>query len=624
MIWLRRTGAVLLAVIFVILSLLVLVAFRVNATVGNPDFYAEQLQQADVYHFIYDDVLPVALEESDAGEDTGGIGVIISPLKPHLSNVVRQTLPPEWLQAQVEHAIDEVVPYVWGETATFRIIIPLKDRVEAGGEAIRSVLHRSDVFPVLYGQLIQLITEEIAPAEDGALAMLAISEEEMEVMLRKVVPEDWLLEQIDSAFNEIVPYLTREQAHFTLEIDIARPLDELEAVLVDFLSRQEAYDSLFLEMLAPAIQQNLGEVIELPLGMELTDDEIIATAKDMLSLEWYQALVPDLVGQIFAYLRGTQEELELVIPLADRKAEIATVLGELADAKVERAFDSLPVCSWGHLLELLSDPSLENILCRPVDISYQEFSELVGIDVGSLVQPLIEMGIPDEWILTEADISQLFGGEGEDNILNQVRELVQEGLVFDEEDLSKVIGTDVALEDIRQSIADGLTFTEQDFKSLMGDTGDTGAGEQMEAFEQVRSGLGMAKKWLNFVWIIPFLLLLAVGVLGGRQWSSKLIWAAALLAAMALIAYIIFGPVFSATAQPVIDQTLAMEFNQTEGITSLMAQKGTILAQNAVDSFISGLRNQAIAIIIASVVLIGVGVVLHNWDKIRSAWIQRE
>ncbi len=624
MIWLRRASAVLLAVIFVILSLLVLVAFRVNATVGNPDFYAEQLQQADVYHFIYDDVLPVALEESDVGEDTGGIGVIISPLKPHLSNVVRQTLPPEWLQAQVEHAIDEVVPYVWGETATFRIIIPLKDRVEAGGEAIRSVLHRPDVFPVLYGQLIQLITEEIAPAEDGALAMLAISEEEMEVMLRKVVPEDWLLEQIDSAFNEMVPYLTKEQAHFTLEIDITRPLDELEKVLADFLSRRETYDILFAEMLAPAIQQNLEEITRLPFDVELTDDEIIAAARAVMPLEWYQPLVKDLVSQIFAYLRGEQDELELVIPLADRKPEIAAALGELADEKMGSAFDSLPVCSRAHLLELLSDPSLENILCRPVDISYQEFKELVGIDVGSLVQPLIEVGIPDEWILTEADMSQLFGGEEEDNILNQVRELVQEGLVFDEEDLNKVIGTDVALEDIRQSIADGLTFTEQDFKSLMGDTGDTGAGEQMEAFEQVRSGLGMAKKWLNFVWIIPFLLLLAVGVLGGRQWSSKLIWAAALLAAMALIAYIIFGPVFSATAQPVIDQTLAMEFNQTEGITSLMAQKGTILAQNAVDSFISGLRNQAIAIIIASVVLIGVGVVLHNWDKIRSAWIQRE
>ena len=618
MIWLRRAVAIPLALVFVILALLVLVAFRVNATAGNPDFYAEQLQQADVYHFIYNDVLPAALEEVEVGEDTEGAGVIISPFKPHLSNVVRQTLPPEWLQAQVEQVIDEVVPYVWGEKANFRITIPLKDRVEAGGEAIKSVLHRPDVFPVMYEQLIQLIIEEIAPDEGGMPAMLAISEEEMEVMLRKVVPEDWLLEQIDSAVDEAVPYLTREQDHFTLEIDITRPLDELEEVLADFLSRRETYDSLFAEMLAPAIQQNLEEITQLPIGVELTDDEVVAAAKAVMPLEWYQTLVKDMVSQIFGYLRGEQDELELVIPLADRKPEIAAALGQLADEKIASAFDSLPVCTGAQLIELLLDPSLEDILCRPVDISYQEFSELVGIDAGSLVQPLIEVGIPDEWILTEADMSQLFGGEGEDNVLIQVRELVQEGLIFTEKDLNEFMATDsVSPEDIRQSIADGLTFTEQDLKSLMGDTGDTSAGEQMEAFEQVRSGLGMAKKWLNFVWLIPFLMLLAVGALGGRQWSSKLIWAAALLAVMAIIAYIIFGPVFSATAQPMIDQSLTTGFGQTEGIMSLVAQKGVAMGQNAIDSFISGLRNQAIAIIIASVVLIGVGVVLHNWDKIR-------
>jgi len=385
-------------------------------------------------------------------------------------------------------------------------------------------------------------------------------------------------------------------------------------VLVDFLSRKETYDSLFTEMLAPALQQNLGEVTELPLGMELTDDEIIATAKDMLSLEWYRTLVNDLVAQIFAYLRGPQDELELTISLADRKPEIAGALGRLADKKMESAFDDLPACSWAHLLEFLSNPSLENIICRPADISYQDFKELVGIDVGSLVQPLIELGLPDEWILTEADISQLFGGEEEDNILRQVRELVQEGLTFTEEDLSEIIGTDtVALEDIRQMIADGLIYTEQDLRDLMGDS----AGEQVAAFEEVRSGLGTAKKWINFIWIAPFLLLIAVGALGGRRWSSKLIWAAALLAVMAIIAFISFGPVFSATAQPVIDRTLMMEFGQAEGLTSLVAEKGITVAHNAIDSFVSGLRNQSLGLIIASVLLIGAGVVWHNWDKIR-------
>jgi hypothetical protein len=287
----------------------------------------------------------------------------------------------------------------------------------------------------------------------------------------------------------------------------------------------------------------------------------------------------------------------------------------LTDEKIESAFDSLPVCTEAQLLEFLSEPSLENILCRPVDILYQEFKELVGIDVGSIVQPLIELGLPDEWILTEGDINLLLGGEEEDNILRQVRELVQEGLVFTEEDLRKAMGTDAeALEDIRQRIADGLILTEQDLRGLMGDAGDT--GEQMETFEEVRSGLGTAKQWMNFIWIAPLLLLIAVGALGGRGWSSRLIWAAAPLAVMSAIAFISFGPVYSAAVQPVIDQML-MGLNQIEGITPSIMEKGAILAQNAIDSFVSGLRNQSLGILIASVLMIGAGVVWHNWDKIR-------
>lgn len=623
MIQLRRITAILLAVVFVILSPLVLVAFRVNATAANPDFYTEQLRQANIYHFIYNDVLPAAVEEVGIGEDTDGAGAIVLPFKPYLVEMVKQTLPVEWLQAQAEHVIKEVVPYAWGETAVLRITIPLKDRVEAGGMAIKNALHREDVSPVIYEQLIQLIVEDIAPSEEDMPALVAISGEEMEMLLRKVVPEDWLLEQIDSAVDEVIPYLTKEQKHLTIEIDITRPLTELQEVLVDLLSRQEVYDSLFVETLVPAIQQNLEEITQLPIDVELTEDEIIATAREVLPLEWYRTLVKDLVGQLFGYLRGEQDELELVIPLAGRKPEIAAALGELADEKIASAFNSLPVCTSTQLLELLLDPSLENIqACRPMDISYQEIKELVGMDVGSLVKPIIDVAIPDEWILTEADISQLFGSEEEDNILSQIRKLVQEGLVFTEKDLSKVIDTEtVALDSIRQSIADGLTFTDQDLMNLISDTGEADTGEQLATFEQVRSGLGMAKRWLYLIWIVPFLLLMAVGALGGRKWSSKLIWAAISLAIMAIIAFITFGLVFSATAQPVIDRTLAMEFNQTD-VTSLIAGKGITLAHNAIETFISGLRNQSLVLIIVSLVLVGTGVVWSNWVRIRRIRIQ--
>jgi len=618
MIRLRRAIAIPLAGIFIILSLLVLLAFRVNATVGNPDFYSEQLQQADVYSFIYDAVLPEVMEEAGIGEEDGEASTIMAPLKPHLATVVRQTLPPEWLQSQVEHAVNEVVPYVWGETDTFRIDIQLQDRAEAAGEAIKNVLQQEDVFPVLYGQLIASIADEVASAEEGVPAMLAASEEEIELMLRRVLPEDWLLEQIGRAVDEAVPYLSKEREHFALEVEISRPLDELEEVLADSLSGQEAYDRLFMEMLAPALQANLEEITYFPIDVELTEEEIIAVAGEAIPLEVYQALVHDLVGQVFAYIRGEQEDLEVTISLAEHKPGIAVALGQVVDEKIEASFDSLPACSGAQLLKLLSDPSLENLLCRPAGISYQEFKELVNLEPGNLVQPVIEMGIPDEWILTEAELGRLFGGTADDNVLAQTRGLVQEGLTFTEEDLQEAMGADAAaLEDIRQMIADGLTFTDQDLKQLMSDGGADGSGEQMAVFEELRSNLGVAKKWLNFIWLAPLLLLVAIGALGGQRWSSRLIWAAAVLGVMAIIAYIIFGPVFSATAQPEIDRTVTTEFGQTEGIASLVAQKGVAVVQNAIGSFISGLKNQAIAIAIASVVLIGVGVVLHNWDRIR-------
>ena len=62
MLWLRRIMAVILAVVFLILFIPVLVILRVNATAGNPGFYADQLRRADIYNFVHSDILPYALE----------------------------------------------------------------------------------------------------------------------------------------------------------------------------------------------------------------------------------------------------------------------------------------------------------------------------------------------------------------------------------------------------------------------------------------------------------------------------------------------------------------------------------------------------------------------------------
>jgi hypothetical protein len=66
-----------------------------------------------------------------------------------------------------------------------------------------------------------------------------------------------------------------------------------------------------------------------------------------------------------------------------------------------------------------------------------------------------------------------------------------------------------------------------------------------------------------------------------------------------------------------LDQALTADFGQSEGMTSLLAEKGVTLARNAIDFFVSGLRNQSLDLIIVSVLLVGAGTVWYNWHRIR-------
>jgi len=133
---------------------------RVNSTAGNPDFYVDQLRQADVYNFIYDDLMPAALDDVNFGSDDGEGIIDISTLKPHVLNVGKETLPPEWVQEQVESVIYSVMPYFLGDVESFEVTITLRDRVEAAFQAFRNELHREGVLETLYDQLLESLIDE--------------------------------------------------------------------------------------------------------------------------------------------------------------------------------------------------------------------------------------------------------------------------------------------------------------------------------------------------------------------------------------------------------------------------------------------------------------------------------
>ncbi len=128
----RRVIAVLLAVLFLPALLLTLVYYRVNGTAASPDFYASQLRGADVYNYVHTDILPVAIDE------THNQDVLV--WKPVILKIARDTVPPDCLQARTEETIRATIPYLVGDTPSFRVVVPLKDRVQALGASVKTTL----------------------------------------------------------------------------------------------------------------------------------------------------------------------------------------------------------------------------------------------------------------------------------------------------------------------------------------------------------------------------------------------------------------------------------------------------------------------------------------------------
>ena len=94
MMLLRRLLTVPLILIFLVIFIATLVVSQVNGTVGNAGFYNAQMERADVYNFIYDEAIPVALDEVE----TEDLPINISDLKDDIVSVAEKILPPAWLK----------------------------------------------------------------------------------------------------------------------------------------------------------------------------------------------------------------------------------------------------------------------------------------------------------------------------------------------------------------------------------------------------------------------------------------------------------------------------------------------------------------------------------------------
>jgi hypothetical protein len=339
--------------------------------------------------------------------------------------------------------------------------------------------------------------------------------------------------------------------------------------------------------------------------------------KAVLTPEWYRARVTDIVSQVFAYLKGTTPTINIALSLADLEPVIAEELTHLADSKLEAMFNSLPVGTPEQVADLLANPPV-GILppYRPPDMSFTDFKNLLSIDIQDMTEAAVAVWLPGQFVITDADIREALAKEGNEDVLTQARDFVQDGITYTEADLREDMADDIdTIDDAREYIATDFTFTDADLQDYIVDSDDPDAAEQWQSLQDVRLVIGTVRDWVWAAWLVPALLLVGIGFLGGRGWKSRVVWGAAVLAIASLIAYIASGPVFSAVAKPQIDDAIVSAVGQQSTVVGTMAaDKGIAVAEDTVDSFVSGINIEAIVIFVLCLVVIAV-VVWHPWSR---------
>jgi hypothetical protein len=454
--------------------------------------------------------MPAALKDMDTEMDLGG-GIVLNTtrLKSKMVSTAKQILPPDWIQARVEDALNEMLPYMVGDADSFSLTIPLKDRVTAAGNAAKDVVHDDVIFDDVYNALVDKATDEFQESfQENTPFKLNLTRDEVRNALMTLVSKDWLRAQIDGAIDAAIPYITGDAEHFTVRIEIKSRVDAAVKVAKDILGKSETYNYLFDEMIAPMVTENIGSAIQFPYGITVTKAEVIDAAKQVLPQEWLKERLYQVLDAASAYIKSEAGSLEISVSLVDRKAAALKVVQDLAERKVEGVFNSMRTCTVAETAELILSLPPFGVLpkCKPATLTYSEVKKLLGIDLGPTVSQLVGLPIPDSFKFTQKDLEDLMGAENK-KALDDARKYVSQGWIYTDADMRTDMGSaDMAkLDRGHEWVRKGFTLTDEDLKKLA-DTGDIGVlypefgngkggnGSDVK-LDEIRGWLGNLHKW---------------------------------------------------------------------------------------------------------------------------------
>ncbi len=593
------------------LLIVTLLSLRVNDTFLEEQFFKDQLVEADIYNFLYTDALTVAIDQQI--EEAGGLPLDINLTTEEIVEAIQATLPPDWIQTEVELAIDDAVPYLTGETDDLSLTVSLAERADVALVVIQELLNSIDLHAALFDETIpQAVEDRLGTEIDLALGISLTANQAVESLERVITPE--LLQSLQTqAANDVGPYFIGKSDTFTFTIPLE---DKVVAVQQEFnriLENVDLQPYILDEVIDPALDEYLVDGVELPLGVVITRPEIRQAVEAALTPTWVAQQTDNLVNGIIPYLTGTSEGFIVTVPVQDRIGAAVDILTGTVTQKYTALLESLPACTSAQIIQIalgVADPT--SLLCTIHGLTVEALQDGLGIDPLDFLGQSITDQLPSSVTFTKEDLLATISGTESAKTLDDVRMAVKNGWSFNETDLPKVMDQS-SLDDldyIRETIRDGWNWTKDDLLELVYDVDDLSYSEDIEDFNDTRGYIDRARSWSLGLPLLSLVMLGMTGFIGGRKWITKLGWAAGSLFVSALLVFVASGPLYDSIAKDELEKEKIERVADAEDqLEAIVLEKAYDTGLQVGDAFFDGVKSRAMILLLVGGVVMGGSVV---------------
>ena len=446
MIWIRRVLTFPLGLLLLVLLVVALVALQVSDTFLDPDYYPREFSKANIYEFALVDVATSMLDEvreldrEDLPKQLDDNPVVVLGLSTQeIVASLNRAIPPDWVQAIVEQVFEEPGKYVTGEQDGFEVTIQAGDQVVILAEEPKSLLRKANAYDLLF-------TELIDPAVRSALREklplgLNVTSDQMVRSVRRVIPPQWVQAQVEAALDEIASFLVEGRETFEVSVELS---DRVEAALGEvksLLRETDAYDLLYTEVIEPRVADRMGQSVPLPLGIEVSRQEVLSALRQVAPVLWVQEQAERVIDEAGPYLAGETDTFAVHISLQENKREARRVIVETVTRKLRAAIDPLPNCTADQISAVLAIDDIRILPdCIPPGLRRSEVVEQLEGRILDLVDPAILRLIPNDIRFSEAELRATLlqaGAQENVDLLDDTRELIRDGWTYTYGDLQE-------------------------------------------------------------------------------------------------------------------------------------------------------------------------------------------